>query len=212
MTLEVFDYRNDVRNVVISPEIRARFLRLEPGEVADWHSHDLGHEVFLVLEGQCEFEIDGTRAVLGPGQMCFVRADQLHRVRTFGDEPMTMYLSVTPHVEPTHTQWDAQGNKLSPRYGRATQTERAAQAESPESLAELVARHVAAAQALAQVAAASAEAQEAGAAALERAVATGDPVGAKAAVDAMWPHLSRTIRSVHALAAVWNELAPRADP
>ena len=90
MPLDVFDYRTDVRNVVITPEIRARFLRLEPGEVAERHSHDLGYEVFLVLEGQCEFEIDGARAVLGPGQMCFARVDQLHQVRTVGNEPMTM--------------------------------------------------------------------------------------------------------------------------
>src|SRR5215207_5818358 len=132
MPLEVFDYRTDVRNVVITPEIRARFLRLEPGEVAERHSHDLGHEVFLVLEGQCEFEIDGARAVLGPGQMCFARVDQLHQVRTVGDQPMTMYLSVTPHVEPTHTLWDERGNKRPPHYGRSTQTERATSADPAE--------------------------------------------------------------------------------
>ena len=211
MPLDVFDYRTDIRNVVITPQIRARFLRLQPGEVAKRHSHDLGHEVFLVLEGQCEFEIDGARAVLGPGQMCFARVDQLHQVRTVGDEPMTMYLSVTPHVEPTHTQWDEQGTKLPPHYGRATQAERATDPEPTEALTGLVARHVAAARALAEVAAMSAEAQATGAAALERALAVGDSVAAKAAVDGMWPHLSRTIRSVHELEAVWNELAPRGD-
>lgn len=211
MPLEVFDYRTDVRNIVITPEIRARFLRMEPGEVANRHSHDLGHEVFLVLEGQCEFEIDGARAVLGPGELCFARADQLHHVRTVGDQPMTMYLSVTPHVEPTHTQWDEQGAKLPPHYGRSTQTERATAADSAEPLAELVSRHVAAARALAQLAAANAEAQQTGAAALERALAAGDPVAAKAAIDAMWPHLSQTISGVHALEAAWNDLTPRVD-
>ena len=34
-------------------------MRMEAGEVAAPHSHDLGHEVFLVLEGSAEFEIDG---------------------------------------------------------------------------------------------------------------------------------------------------------
>ena len=112
MSIEVFDYRTDVRNVVITPEIRSRFLRMEPGEVAIRHSHDLGHEVFLVLEGQCEFEIEGDRAVLGPGQMCFARRDQMHQVRTVGDVPMTMYLSVTPHIDPTHTMWDERRAKI----------------------------------------------------------------------------------------------------
>ncbi|MGH2558171.1 MAG: cupin domain-containing protein, partial [Thermomicrobiales bacterium] len=164
MPFEVYDYRSDVRNVVITPEIRSRFLRMEPGEVANRHSHDLGHEVFLVLEGQCEFEIEGERAVLGPGQMCFAGVDQLHQVRTVGDAPMTMYLSVTPHVEPTHTQWDEQGNKLPPRYGLATANERAAQPAAPASPAELAARHVAAARVLAQAAVANADAQATGAA------------------------------------------------
>jgi hypothetical protein len=165
----------------------------------------------LVLAGQCEFEIDGERAVLGPGQMCFARADQLHNVRTVGDEPMSMYLSVTPHVEPTHTHWDEGGNKLPPRYGNSTQAERLTQAKPNESLAELAERHAAAARTVAQAAAANAEAQVTGAAALERAVAAGDQAAVKAAVDTMWTHLYLTIRSVHALEAVWNELAPRVE-
>lgn len=210
MPFDIYDYRADVRNVVITPQIRSRFLRMEPGEVANRHSHDLGHEVFLVLEGRCEFEIAGERAVLGPGQMCFARADQLHQVRTVGDAPMTMYLSVTPHVEPTHTQWDDQGNKLSPRYGLATANERAAQPASSASLSELAARHVAAAQALAELAVSNADAQAAAAEALERAMADGDQAAAKTAVDGMWSHLYETIRGVHALEAVWNELAAAA--
>ena len=34
MPLDVYDYRTDVRNVAITPEIRSRFLRMEPGYVA----------------------------------------------------------------------------------------------------------------------------------------------------------------------------------
>src|SRR5437899_8591134 len=105
MEFTVFDYREDVRNVLVTPQIRSRFLRMEPGQVARRHSHDLGHEVFLVLAGKAVFEIEGETAELGPGQMCVVLADQLHSVRVAGDEPMTMYLSVTPHVQPTHTSW-----------------------------------------------------------------------------------------------------------
>ena len=45
-------------------------MRMEAGFVAEPHSHDLGHEVFLVLEGRAEFDIDGEKEVLGPGQMC----------------------------------------------------------------------------------------------------------------------------------------------
>jgi quercetin dioxygenase-like cupin family protein len=202
----VYDYRTDVRNVVITPEIRSRFMRMEPGAVVARHSHDLGHEVFLVLEGRAEFEIDGERAVLGPGQMCFARADQMHQVRVVGDTPMTLYLSVTPHIEPTHTRWDDRGQKLPPRYGTATATEQANRPGSGQPPAALVDRHSVAAKALAATAVANNVAQEQEAAVLRRALAAGDSKAAKAAVDAMWQHIHRTHKSVQALEAAWNEL------
>ena len=210
MPFDVYDYRTTVRNVVITPEVRSRFMRMEPGTVATRHSHDLGHEVFLVLEGQAEFEIDGDRAVLGPGQLCFARADQMHQVRVVGDQPMTLYLSVTPHLEPTHTLWDEHGNKLPPRYGTATTAERAKQHGPHDPTEVLAARHVAAARALAAASAANAAAQEAGAAALRRALAAGDAATAKAALDGMWHQIYLTYKSFQALELSWNEVTSRA--
>lgn len=207
MPFAVYDYRTDVRNVVIMPDIRSRFLRMEPGEVGARHSHDLGQEVFLILEGECEFEIEGETAVLGPGQMCFAAANQMHHVRTIGDQPMTMYLSVTPHIEPTHTFWDERGAQLPPRYGGATANERAAWSEPAPPVSELTAKHVAAAQTLAAAAAENAAAQETGVAALEQALAVGDMAAAKAAVDGMWSTMLETYRSVQELGAIWNEVA-----
>ncbi len=206
MSFTVYDYRTDVRNVVITPEIRSRFMRMEPGTVAARHSHDLGHEVFLILEGQAEFEIDGERAVLGPGQMCFARADQMHQVRVVGDTPMTLYLSVTPHIEPTHTRWDGRGQKLPPRYGTATGAERANRPGPGQPSAALIDRHIVASKALAAAAAANDAAQEREGAVLRRALDAGDADAAKAAVDAMWQHVYRTYKSVQALEAAWNEL------
>jgi len=210
MPFEVYDYRTDVRNVVITPEIRSRFMRMEPGTVAPGHTHDLGHEVFLVLEGQAEFEIDGERAVLGPGQMCFARTDQNHVVRVVGDKPMTMYLSVTPHLEPTHTRWGPDGQKLPPQYGGATARERAANPTPPPPVAELVERHVAATGALAEAARRSAAVQEEAVAALRQALAAGDGAAAKAAIDAMWAGIYQASRAFYEMGAAWNELAARA--
>ena len=116
MSLEVYDFRTDVRNILVTPQIRSRFLRFEPGTVAQRHTHDLGHEIFLILSGRCEFEIDGEKAELGPGQLCIALTDQQHSVRVLGDEPMTMYLSVTPHIQPTHTFWNEDGTKKPPRF------------------------------------------------------------------------------------------------
>src|SRR6184192_2181066 len=109
MGFPVYDFREDVRNVLVTPQIRSRFLRMEPGQAAARHSHDLGHEIFLVLQGRCVFEIDGAERELGPGELCIALADQLHLVRCTSDEPLIMYLSVTPHVQPTHTGRTSEG-------------------------------------------------------------------------------------------------------
>lgn len=210
MPFEIFDYRTDVRNVVITPEIRSRFLRMEPGEVAIRHSHDLGHEVFLILEGQCEFEIEGDRAVLGPGQMCFARRDQMHQVRTVGDVPMTMYLSVTPHIDPTHTMWDDAGNRLPYSYGIATQNERAAGTLQVEELPVRAERHLAAAKRLQAAADSNAATQHAGIDALEAATAAEDLPAIRVAIDAMWAPILETYRALLDLSETWNALAPMA--
>jgi quercetin dioxygenase-like cupin family protein len=76
MTLEVWDSKRDIRNLFITPEIRSRIMRFEPHQLSPGHTHDVGHEMFLVLDGQAEFTIDGETALVGPGQACVARAGQ----------------------------------------------------------------------------------------------------------------------------------------
>jgi quercetin dioxygenase-like cupin family protein len=206
--IEVFDYRRDVKNVFIAPTVRGRFLRMEPGEIGPRHSHDLGDELFLILHGQCEFEIEGDRAVLGPGQLCVARVNQLHEVRVVGDEPMSMFLTVTPHIEPTHTFWDEQGRKLPPVYGVATRAERLAGGESAASIADLTARLLQAAQALAEVATAHTGAQRTNTAQLSATLEEGG-AQSKEALDAIWYDLAKVYEPLRQLESTWNELAAR---
>ena len=211
MAFRVFDSRTDIQNLIIQPDIRARFLQMEPGEENVPHSHDLGAEIFLILDGQAEFVIEGHTEVLGPGQLCFADRDEIHLVRCVGDSTMTMYLSVTPHIDPTHTWWDENGAKLPPRYGGSTTSERAAMdAETPPPpITDLATAHAAAADAAAQAALAAAETQRAGISALEQALAKGDQAAAEAAVDDMWAALYGSFSANRDLAAAWNALAPR---
>ena len=211
MAFRVFDSRTDIQNLIIQPDIRARFLQMEPGEENVPHSHDLGAEIFLILDGQAEFVIEGHSEVLGPGQLCFADRDEIHLVRCVGDSTMTMYLSVTPHIDPTHTWWDENGAKLPPRYGGSTTSERAAMdAETPPPpISDLATAHAAAADEAAQAALAAAEAQRAGISALEQALAKGDQTAAEAAVDDMWAALYVSFSANRDLAAAWNALAPR---
>lgn len=207
--MDVFDFRTDVKNVFITPEMRARIMRMEPGTVSPGHTHDLGHEVFLVLDGYAEFTIAGESSILGPGQLCFARADEWHEVRCVGDKPMTMYLSVTPHLEPTHTQWDHEGgSKLPYRYGASTRLERAARTEPPEAPEALLDAHLAATHALAQAATASAQAQESAAAELRTALAASDHAATRAAIDAMWRAIYQIYKRLQEMELAWNELAP----
>lgn len=204
MSLEYFDYRRDLRNVFISPELRSRFMRIEAGTTTGSHTHDLGHEVFMVMEGRIEFDVGGETAVLGPGQMLVARRDVPHTLTALDDRPAVIYLSVTPHVEPTHTQWDEQGQKRSPRYGVVTEGWTAG---SPP-----VAEHLAAVKALAEAAAQQAARAEAASTALVNALEHEDRAAAKAAVDAMWAQLCQTHRRLTEVDELWNQLAPRVSP
>jgi quercetin dioxygenase-like cupin family protein len=106
MRFTVYDYRNPdhIKNLLVTPEMRSRILKMEPGQgFNSRHSHDLGHEIFLILQGTAEFEIEGDIQTVETGQLCFARTDEAHSVRVVGDEPVIMYLSVTPHILPTHT-------------------------------------------------------------------------------------------------------------
>lgn len=209
MPYPIYDYRHDIKNLLVTPQIRGRFMRMEPGEVHARHSHDLGHEIFLILEGHCDMEIEGDHAVLGPGQLCVAYAHQMHQASNTSAEPMTMYLSVTPHIEPTHTHYDqATGERLLPRYNPPTAFDQT-DILSDKSTAELADDHLAAAQRLAEVAQHAAEAQVAGIAAL-KAVADRDPDTVGAAMDALWAQVYASFEALNALSTAWNALAPRA--
>ncbi len=207
MGFPVYDYRTDVRNVLVTPQIRSRFLRMEPGQCAQRHSHDLGHEIFLILEGRVEFEIDGEREELGPGQMCVALADQPHTVCVLGDEPVTMYLSVTPHIQPTHTPRSENGERLSQNFmpDRAYDVE----PEVEVSVSELVARQICVSKLLEELTQACTAVQQAAGGELKTALAEGDAAAAVAARKAMWEAIFPVYKAVAELGAVWNALAPR---
>ena len=207
MGFPVYDYRTDIRNVLVTPQIRSRFLRMEPGQSAQLHSHDLGHEIFLILEGRVEFEIDGETEELGPGQMCVALADQPHTVRVLGDDPITMYLSVTPHIHPTHTPRTEEGERLPHNFAppRAYDVE----PDMQVSVAELVARQINAAQLLEELTQTCASVQREMGAQLKTALDEGDANAATAARKAMWEAIYPVYKAIAELGNVWNALAPR---
>ncbi len=120
MPAKTFDWREDPMGTMIAvPQVRARFIRVTPDGSADktFHTHEESEaiETWVVLEGQVrfEFEIDGERSevVAGPGQAVVALPREKHRVTCAGDEPAVYFLTVSPHRPPTHTHYDAQGNR-----------------------------------------------------------------------------------------------------
>ncbi len=209
MSFEVYDYRTTNRNVLVTPEIRARLYHMKPGQVDGRHSHDLGHEVFLILEGQAEFNINGTKKILGPGEMCIALADEIHQVRNvLPDKPTIMYLSVTPHVHPTHTGRTEDDAKEPPRFNQNSNYH--AEYDLSIPVETLVDRHGETVQAVAEAAQHFAAVQQEQAAALKAARAAGDQAAAIAARNALWEANYRLHKALYAADEAWNEYAPRA--
>ena len=206
MSFEVYDYRTDVGNMLITPQIRSRFVRMEPGEAAALHSHDLGHEIFLVLAGRAEFRIDGGTREVGPGQLCVALADEIHSVRTVGDEPMTMYLSVTPHIQPTHTGRTADGERMPTRFAPSQSYD--VEPDDKPSMGEVVDLNLEAARALAQDAEALVRVQEDAADRLKGDTRKDAVVEAR---EAVWRSLYKVFRQAYDLADGWNALADRIE-
>lgn len=208
MPIQVFDSKRDSRNILVTPQIRSRFFRYEPGQVGDLHSHDLGHEIFLILQGRAHFKIAGEEAELGPGQLCVALVDEPHQVRNPGSEPMIMYLSVTPHIQPTHTGRNEDGSRHPTRFRPSPAYDVETDTQTPVDT--LIDRFVAAAQSAAKAAREAAQRQEVISTQLKLALAAGDEGGAGRAREEMWQGVSQTFKQVYALGDVWNALAPRA--
>lgn len=203
MGFPVYDFRNPehIQNMLVTPQIRSRFLRMEPGTEAQGHSHDLGQEIFLILSGRCEFTIDGEKEELGPGQMCIALVDQMHSVKVVGDEPMIMYLSVTPHVQPTHTYWHADGTKMPPRFVPNENYD--VETDAGVAVSGLLGRQ---AELSAQVAEAAAVLAKVNGRVHDAGVFDGQTR------EEMWNALRILHLRLAAMDDNWNELAPRANP
>ena len=202
MPIQVYDYRANLSNLVVEPQIRSRFRRVELGPVPQVHSHDLGGETFVVMEGQIEFTVDGESVVCTPGQAIFVPPRTTHAVRAVGDQPGVIYLSVSPHVEPTHTFYEDDaddGHVLPPRYGvwRAAGGGAAA-SEAPT--ASLLQRYRDLARQFAELARKNADAASA--------AEVGGPI--KPTIDGLWFTLRPVLQQLEELERAWNELAVRA--
>ena len=147
-------------------------------------------------------------AEVGPGQLCIALVDQVHTVRALGDEPMVMYLSVTPHIQPTHTFWGKGGERLPHRFVPSAAYDHPT--DNATSLEELLDRLQAATGALQDAAENAAAVQSRLSGELAEAIAAGDLDDADERRGRIWDALLQVHRRTADLADVWNHIAPRA--
>lgn len=204
MGFPVYDYRNPehVKNLLVTPEMRSRIMRMEPGgEFNSRHSHDLGIEVFLILQGKAEFEIEGETEIVEPGQLCFARVDEAHAVRVIGDEPVIMYLSVTPHILPTHTGRTQDGEAKPINFSKHGSYD--VELDPTVTRTDRLQRHRIAVDAFTQAAQALAQSHSEGIDALTKSDSEDEAVR-----NAMWPRLRQAYKSLSELSESWNDLTP----
>jgi mannose-6-phosphate isomerase-like protein (cupin superfamily) len=102
-------------NVVATPLMRGGAHRWPPGWVAQWHSHDGADEVFAFLQGTCEITVEDETRVVRAGEFVYVPAEARHTLRNIGADDLIVFLVVAPNHQPTHTFYDADGRRTTPR-------------------------------------------------------------------------------------------------
>jgi quercetin dioxygenase-like cupin family protein len=211
MTTRVFDFRNDPGNVIVAPEIRGRFMRVQPERQDRMHSHDVAGESFLVVEGICEFTVDGEDVVCETGQLIYVPPQVKHALHAVGDQRCTVFLTVTPHIEPTHTRYDEHYNTLPPSYGSWRGGGRHDRTDDPYAnteTAELAQNFRDRFRTVAERVTACLDVTERNVDKISSNGVTDDQI--KPQIDEIWSELRETILALSAAEREWNELAPRA--
>jgi uncharacterized cupin superfamily protein len=83
-----------VRSALGVTEFGVNAIVLPPGYTSRRHYHERQQELYLVLKGRIEFELDGARHTLGPGGL--VRADPptVRALRNTSDSEEAVYFCV----------------------------------------------------------------------------------------------------------------------
>ncbi|MEE3234489.1 MAG: cupin domain-containing protein [Candidatus Latescibacterota bacterium] len=208
MPFEIFSHRRDLKNLLVTPQIRARFLKIEPGEVHDMHSHDLGHEIFLILKGRLRFYIEGDEATVSEGELCIATSDQIHQVKNETDESVVMYLSVTPHIQPTHTGRDADGRRHSTKFVESRSYDVTTDETTPiDDLIDLVDTATKKIESTSRTASDnfSSVSRE-----LKTAISLNKTEDADRIREIIWNDIRQIHKDLYKLSELWNDLAPRA--
>ena len=88
---------------------RTGILTFAPGFAAEKHFHQDADEIFWFFQGACRVTTPDGAASAPAGTIVLTPAGEWHIIENVGDEPLLMFLTVTPNIIPHHTYFDAAG-------------------------------------------------------------------------------------------------------
>ena len=83
-----------VRQALDVTEFGVNAVVLPPAYTSRRHYHDRQQELYMVLRGDIEFELDGAKQTLGPGGLARVDAPIVRSLRNTSDTDDAVYLCV----------------------------------------------------------------------------------------------------------------------
>jgi mannose-6-phosphate isomerase-like protein (cupin superfamily) len=69
---------------------------LEPGQATQRHYHGESEEIYFVLEGEAEMELDDDRARVEAGQAIPIPPGAWHQIRNVGERPLRILCCCSP--------------------------------------------------------------------------------------------------------------------
>lgn len=70
---------------MISSVTQVAYAELRAGEIVEEHYHESMEEVFLILDGECEFNLDGVSHLLKKEEVIKIAPKIKHKLRAFQD-------------------------------------------------------------------------------------------------------------------------------
>ena len=102
----------DGEMLVYTDYIRGGILNFAPGFAADKHFHQDAEEIFWFFQGTCRVTVAEGDVLAPAGTIVYTAPGEWHIIENVGDEPLLMFLTVTPNIVPSHTFFDATGAPL----------------------------------------------------------------------------------------------------
>lgn len=93
VTHEKAEFRSIMKGKLATGEtVEVHETRLPPSGAPHPPHHHVHSEIWLIREGTVELTINGTKSVIGPGGLGFVRSNEEHGIRNVGSAPANYYV------------------------------------------------------------------------------------------------------------------------